>query len=197
MNNLDRYAEISFVPNEQDIIRARFRTVGIDECVFTFDNVPFLLVDVGGQRAERRKWIHCFDSVTAVIFCVALSEYDQVLAEDSFMNRMKETLLLFGEIINSAYFKSVTFLLFLNKRDIFANKIQTVNLTCCFPDYSGGLNFENAIQFLTQRFLELDRFAPKHRIFPHITCAIDKENVRFVWKSIRETILKDGLMHVF
>lgn len=39
------------------------------------------MVDVGGQRSERRKWIHCFESVTSIIFLVALSEYDQVLAE--------------------------------------------------------------------------------------------------------------------
>jgi hypothetical protein len=37
---------------------------------------------VGGQRSERKKWIHCFEDVTAIIFCVAMSEYDQVLHED-------------------------------------------------------------------------------------------------------------------
>jgi guanine nucleotide-binding protein subunit alpha len=40
------------------------------------------LFDVGGQRSERKKWIHCFEDVTAIIFCVAMSEYDQVLHED-------------------------------------------------------------------------------------------------------------------
>jgi guanine nucleotide-binding protein G(i) subunit alpha len=34
------------------------------------------MVDVGGQRAERRKWIHCFEEVTAIIYCVALNEYE-------------------------------------------------------------------------------------------------------------------------
>ena len=56
--------------------------------------VTFLLLiitsrmfDVGGQRSERKKWIHCFEGVTAIIFCVALSGYDLVLAEDEEMNR--------------------------------------------------------------------------------------------------------------
>ena len=39
------------------------------------------MVDVGGQRSERRKWIHCFDHVTSVMFLVAISEYDQWLVE--------------------------------------------------------------------------------------------------------------------
>ena len=47
----------------------------------------FRMFDVGGQRSERKKWIHCFEGVTAIIFCVALSGYDLVLAEDEEMNR--------------------------------------------------------------------------------------------------------------
>ena len=44
-------------------------------------SVPYRMVDVGGQRSERRKWIHCFEHVTSVMFLVALSEYDQTLVE--------------------------------------------------------------------------------------------------------------------
>lgn len=50
----------------------------LQQIVLTF----FRLFDVGGQRSERKKWIHCFEDVTAIIFCVAMSEYDQVLHED-------------------------------------------------------------------------------------------------------------------
>lgn len=48
------------------------------------------LFDVGGQRSERKKWIHCFEDVTAIIFCVAMSEYDQVLHEDETTVRERE-----------------------------------------------------------------------------------------------------------
>ena len=43
------------------------------------------MFDVGGQRSERKKWIHCFEGVTAIIFIVAMSEYDLTLAEDQEM----------------------------------------------------------------------------------------------------------------
>jgi guanine nucleotide-binding protein G(i) subunit alpha len=68
----------SYVPTVNDVLRARVRSTGIEEGEFKFEDVSFKMLDVGGQRSERRKWIHCFDGVTAVIFCVALSEYDQV-----------------------------------------------------------------------------------------------------------------------
>ena len=45
---------------------------------FNIEDDKFVLVDVGGQRSERRKWIHHFEHVTAVVFLVAVSEYDQV-----------------------------------------------------------------------------------------------------------------------
>ena len=57
--------------------------------IVSLDNVESLLicrmVDVGGQRSERKKWIHCFEGVTSIVFCVSLSAYDLVLAEDEEM----------------------------------------------------------------------------------------------------------------
>ena len=55
---------------------------------YVIDNTPFEMYDVGGQRNERKKWIHCFEGVDAVIFVAAISEYDQKLFEDSTTNRM-------------------------------------------------------------------------------------------------------------
>ena len=84
------------------------------------------MFDVGGQRNERKKWIHCFENVTAVIFVAAISEYDQVLYEDDTTNRMHEALELFDEICNSRWFRETSIILFLNKRDLFNEKISRV-----------------------------------------------------------------------
>ena len=95
------------------------------------------MFDVGGQRSERKKWIHCFEGVTAIIFCVALSGYDLVLAEDEEMNRMIESMKLFDSICNSKWFVETSIILFLNKKDLFEEKIQRSPLTICFPEYTG------------------------------------------------------------
>jgi len=100
------------------------RTTGIVESNFVIDGNHFKMMDVGGQRNERKKWLHCFSGVTAILFVVALHEYDQVLFEDEETNRMVEALNLFDEICNYKVFKKTSMILFLNKRDLFAEKIQ-------------------------------------------------------------------------
>lgn len=151
-DNIDRFLNPDYMPDQQDVLRARVRSTGIEEAEFTFEDLAFRMLDVGGQRSERRKWIHCFDCVTAVIFCVALSEYDQTLREDESQNRMKESLLLFDEICNSLWFKQTAFILFLNKTDLFRDKIAKKDLTCCFPDYTG-----------TRMHTHSDAYARTHR----------------------------------
>lgn len=64
------------------MLRTRVKTTGIVEVNFKFKGLLFRIFDVGGQRSERKKWIHCFEDVTAIVFCVALSAYDLLLAED-------------------------------------------------------------------------------------------------------------------
>lgn len=95
------------------------------------------MVDVGGQRSERKKWIHCFEDVTAIIFMVAISEYDQVLFEDENVNRMGESLTLFQSIVDMQWFQKTSIILFMNKTDIFENKIKISPLKKYFPQYKG------------------------------------------------------------
>ena len=190
-DNSLRLGEENYIPTQDDVLRARIRTTGIEEAAFDFEDMSFRMVDVGGQRSERRKWIHCFDCVSAVIFCTSLSEYDQSLREDESQNRMKESLLLFDEICNSPWFRDTPFVLFLNKTDLFREKIQRVDLNVCFPNYQGGLNFDVASQFIKQRFLEQN--TSPHEVYTHFTCAISTENVEFVFSCVRETLLKEVL----
>merc|ERR1719387_1554427 len=138
----------------------------------------FRMFDVGGQRNERRKWIHCFDNVTAVIFVASLSEYDQNLYEDETQNRMIEALTLFDQICNSKWFQDTSMILFLNKRDLFEMKIARVDMTCLWPEYTGGLNYDNGVAFITQKFMEQNKVEGK-QVFVHCTCATDTDNVRF------------------
>ena len=82
LDSLARLGKKDYLPSEQDILRTRVKTTGIVEVRFACKGFNFLILDVGGQRSERKKWIHCFEGVTAILFCVSMSEYDQLLHED-------------------------------------------------------------------------------------------------------------------
>ncbi|XP_026559614.1 guanine nucleotide-binding protein subunit alpha-14-like isoform X1 [Pseudonaja textilis] len=191
LSDLERIAMPSFVPNEQDVLRVRIPTTGIIEYPFVLQKVSFRMVDVGGQRSERRKWIHCFDNVTSIIFLVALSEYDQVLAESHNENRLEESKALFKTVITYPWFQDSSIILFLNKKDILEEKIMYSHLINYFPQFRGP---KQDVKAAGDFILELykDQNSDKD-IYAHFTCATDTENIRFVFAAVKDTILTRNL----
>jgi len=185
---IDRLATDDYIPSEQDVLRSRAKTTGIIETDFAVDKTHFKMVDVGGQRSERKKWMHCFTDVTAVIFCVALSEYDLKLYEDDETNRMHESIKLFKEIANSRWFHDKSMILFLNKKDLFEEKIKRVDLKIAFDDYTGGCDYNNAVQCIKDKFLQQNE-NPKKHIYIHVTCATDTGNIQIVFNAVKDIIL--------
>ena len=150
------------------------------------------LIDVGGQRNERKKWIHCFEDVTAIIFFVDSSGYNLTLFEDERVNRLLEALTLFEEICNCKYFDNTPLIVFLNKSDLLKKKIQRVDIKEYFSDYDGGLDYENAVTWLKKRFASLNRNQDKP-VYIHSTEATSTENIKFVFSAVEEIILYESL----
>jgi len=155
------------------------------------------MFDVGGQRNERRKWIHCFDNVTAVIFVTAISEYDQVLYEDASTNRMDEAVTLFEQICNHNSFIKTSMILFLNKRDLFAIKLAKDTrehpLTAWEANATTGHDYDESIRYIIARFVALNKDPLSRQVYCHATCATDTSNVSFVMDSVFDVVLKDNL----
>ncbi|EJU04442.1 G protein alpha-subunit [Dacryopinax primogenitus] len=189
-NCLDRMASPSYLPTDQDILRSRVKTTGITETTFRVGELTYRLFDVGGQRSERKKWIHCFENVTALVFLVSLSEYDQMLYEDESVNRMQEALTLFDSICNSRWFVKTSIILFLNKIDLFADKLPVSPLSDYFPDFTGGSDYDLACEYLLNRFLSLNQQAATKQIYAHYTCATDTQQIKFVLSAIQDILLQ-------
>ncbi|XP_029999913.1 guanine nucleotide-binding protein subunit alpha-14-like [Sphaeramia orbicularis] len=193
LSELDRISQPTYLPDLQDILRVRVPTTGIIEYPFDMENVIFRMVDVGGQRSERRKWIHCFENVTSIIFLVALSEYDQVLAECDNENRMEESKALFKTIINYPWFQRSSVILFLNKTDILNEKIMYSHISTYFPEFTGPQQDAKAGQeFILKMYQEQNPDKDK-TVYHHFTCATDTENIRFVFVAVKDTILRHNL----
>jgi len=186
-----------YLPSEQDVLRARVRTTGIVQQNFKIGERQYIMFDVGGQRNERRKWIHCFDNVTAVIFVTAISEYDQVLYEDASTNRMDEAVTLFEQICNHQSFIKTSMILFLNKRDLFGMKLEKDKrehpLTVWDPEAKTGHDYDECIRYIIAKFVALNKDPANRQVYCHATCATDTSNVSFVMDSVFDVVLKDNL----
>ena len=201
-----------FNPSEQDILRARVLTSGIFETRFRVDKVKFHMFDVGGQRDERRKWIQCFNDVTAIIFVAACSSYNMVLREDASANRLGEALDLFRSIWNNRWLRTISVILFLNKQDMLEEKIKSgkSKLEDYFPEFvhythppeaqpeiadGADVEFTRAKYFIRDNFLQIsqqtnqgDKQHRSRHCYPHFTCAVDTENIRRVFNDCRDII---------
>jgi len=213
MNAMDRIAEEGFQPTNEDILFARKRTSGVNFLDFEAYGAKFLLIDVGGQRTERKKWLAHFDIVDAVIFVVGLDQYDQVMMEDGITNRLRDSLELFEEMCSSPWFRNSSFLLFLNKSDVFKTKIKQVPLTVCFRNYQGDPHdYDATSKYIIKRFQQIhsthasnyrDAQPNRHRravanratphVYPYMTNATDTEAMRFVIDTCQDILLRSEM----
>lgn len=191
-DSIDNISRPDYVPTDQDVLRSRVKTTGITETTFLIGELTYRMFDVGGQRSERKKWIHCFENVTAIVFLVAISEYDQLLLEDETVNRMQEALTLFDSICNSRWFVKTSIILFLNKIDRFKEKLPVSPMNKYFPDFDGGDDYDKACDYILNRFVSLNQSEVK-QIYTHFTCATDTNQIRFVMAAVNDIIIHTNL----
>eukprot|EP01084_Bolivina_argentea_P031821 58885_1 len=135
-----RIAKNDYVPNYKDILLVKRLTSGVIEQRFEINGDLFHVFDVGGRKSERKKWIHCFRMISAVMFVASLSCYDEVMFEDEEKNAMVDQIELFQQICNNEWFKESAMILLLNKKDLFAKKIQSIPINECpaFKTFNGN-----------------------------------------------------------
>jgi len=194
-----RFAAADFIPTFDDILKARRKTSGVVETVFEHENISFTLVDVGGQRSERKKWLNCFSTVTAVIYLTAINEYDMLLEEDANTNRLVESLKLWKALTSSEFFIKTPFILFLNKSDLFKQKLDKVLLSEVFQEWDDYANtpgvsklepFEQGWRFLAKLY---EKHFAGTSFYAHVTCAIDPKSCAKVWESVRGEMVRRAL----
>ncbi|KAK7922998.1 G-protein alpha subunit [Apiospora marii] len=193
-NDLDRLWQKGYIPDDQDLLRSRLRTTGITETIFDLGQLTYRMFDVGGQRSERKKWIHCFENVNCLLFLVAISGYDQCLVEDKDGNQMNEALMLWESIANSHWFTKSALILFLNKMDLFKEKIAASPITSHgFVDYQGPVDdWKQASKYFMDKFRALNR-NPEKEIYGHFTNATDTNLLKITMGSVQDMIIQRNL----
>ncbi|KAF6008740.1 hypothetical protein HII13_003576 [Brettanomyces bruxellensis] len=186
------YASEDYRCTDEDILKGRIKTTGITETNFNINGIKFQILDAGGQRSERKKWMHCFQDITCTCFVLAVSEYDEVLFEDERVNRMHEAIMLFESLCNSRWFANTPFILFLNKVDLLKDKVRRSPLRKYFPDYKGKSNdVEDVLQYFEKLFLSLNH--TNKPIYVHRTCATDTKSMQFVLTAVTDMLISQNL----
>lgn len=156
---------------------------------------PIKVVDVGGQRNERRKWMHCYDDSNCVLFMVSLIEYDLKCYEDLQTMRFDESLHLFEEICSNKLFFDTPILLLFNKMDIFQNKIKTVPLKKYDSQYEGLVeDVDASLEFIKKKFLSKNSIDTR-RIDCFVVTSLITDDVSKIFEKIVTSILDQKEKH--
>jgi len=212
-NQINVVMRPDYDPTPMDILRARIRTTGILEKKIWCKGVPFIVVDVGGQRNERRKWISQFSEITALIYVSAMNHYCRVLFEDENKNAMIESIETFEQIINYKLFLRKHVIMFLNKMDLFDKCIRDrKSLSLCFGDkwteHPTKIEYEPnddekedlesleaakdcAIKFIQEQYASVSKWDRK--IYFHTTTATDKESIEKVFWDVQNMVIEKNL----
>lgn len=196
-DKLDAIYDSNYLPSNDDIMLCRIITTSLHEQQFEMKGDIIHLIDVGGQRSQRRKWMHCFEYVVAVIFIASLSCYDEILDEEKCVNSMEDQLDLFGTICNNLILRDSAMILFLNKTDLFHEKycVKRIPLSKCdrFEDYvDSTFKYEPATKYIIDEFEKLDKTQYK-KMFTHLTRATDTNNIQKVFGDVQEIVIAESL----
>jgi hypothetical protein len=160
------------------------------DCCWLLLDAGEQVVDVGGQRNERKKWIHCFDDVKAILFIDNLAGYNRVLFEDHSKNMMKESLELFEQTVNNPTFRDTPVFLFLNKKDLFERMIRQKGLNTTFPEYDGPNDAMASMDFVAKMFRS--KAPPGKVIEVQYVTGLWKRDVRCAFEEVKKKLLEQN-----
>ncbi|KAG8215659.1 G-protein alpha subunit [Butyriboletus roseoflavus] len=197
LNDIIRIGKPGWTPGIDDIVRARLKTVGVEEHRFAVEeSSEWYIYDVGGSRGSRHRWVPYFDDVQAIIFLAPLV-FNQVLDEDKRINRLEDSVGLWKKVCASPLLAHANIILFLNKMDILESTLKSgVRVQTYVPSYGSNSNEpEHVVKYFREKFRAYHgRLSPKQRaFFCHETSAIDTKATQSVLSGVREGILRGHL----
>ncbi|EMD30978.1 heterotrimeric G-protein alpha subunit [Gelatoporia subvermispora B] len=202
LDDVARVAARGYEPSDDDVVRARLRTMGVQEYRFKFERGSesgreWFIYDVGGARSSRHAWFPYFDDINAIIFLAPISCFDEKLAEDPSVNRLQDSMLLWKAVCSSKLLKKVQLILFLNKCDLLhaklARGVKVARYVMTYGDRSNDAR--TAAKYFRQQFKDLlTRHSPEQREFySFLTTAVDTKATAVTVAAVREGIQRNHL----
>ncbi|KAG7441315.1 G-alpha-domain-containing protein [Guyanagaster necrorhizus] len=204
LNDLERITSLKYMPSDDDVLRARLKTVGVSEYRFEMEvsagrdsGTEWRIVDVGGSRSQRQTWVPFFDDVDAIIFLAPISGFDQVLSEDRTVNRLEDSVLLWKAVCQNKLLANVDLVLFLNKCDILESKLKSgIRLSKYVRSYGDRENdLDTVSKYLRSKFNAIHReYSPNPRKFyAFCTSVTDTATTAGIIASVRDMVIRQHL----
>ncbi|KAI0743434.1 G-alpha-domain-containing protein [Daedaleopsis nitida] len=202
LNDVQRIAARDYQPSDHDVVRARLRTMGVQEHRFMFEKgsevgQEWVIYDVGGARSLRHAWYPYFDDINAIIFLAPISCFDEQLAEDRKVNRLQDSLLLWKAVCSTKLLAKVQLILFLNKCDLLQKKLtRGVRVVDFIPTYADRANdAPTAAKYFRAQFRDsLARYSPQQRgFYSYLTSVVDTQATAIQVAAVREGIQRNHL----
>jgi guanine nucleotide-binding protein subunit alpha len=204
LDDLERVTSLRYTPTDDDVLKARLKTVGVSEYKFEMEvsagrdsGTEWRIVDVGGSRSQRPTWAPFFDDVDAIIFLAPISGFDQVLSEDKTVNRLEDSVLLWKAVCSNKLLANVDLVLFLNKCDLLEKKLNSgIQLTKYVRSYGDRTNDLNTVsKYLRGKFSAIHReYSPNPRKFyAFCTSVTDTATTAGIIASVRDMVIRQHL----
>jgi len=202
LDDAKRIATPDYQPTDNDVVRARLRTLGVQEHRFVFEQGrtagrEWLMYDVGGTRSSRAAWAPYFDDMDAIIFLAPISCFDEVLLEDRSVNRLEDSYLLWRTVCSSKLLAKTQIILFLNKCDLLLGKLKRgILVKDHIRSYGNASNDAVSVtKYFQQHFKDISRqYSPSPRpFFVHLTSVIDTKATAATLAVVEEGIVRDNL----
>lgn len=187
LNQINVTSNTEYIPTNEDIIKCKARTTGIVELQVTVDDSKMVIYDMGGQRAERRKWLHCRENVNGIVYFASSSCYDQQLVEDESTNRLSEEVNLFYDVLTM--FPTQPIILVLNKKDVLREKLSDSKGRPVSDFHNGYDNNQSDKYTYTLEYLETEFLSRAKQLDRKVTvihlAATDTKDSQKVFSQIR------------
>jgi GTPase SAR1 family protein len=170
------------------MVKARTKTTGVVEINFELRGLTYNVIDVGGQRSERRKWIKCFEDVDAILFVSSLTSFCSVLYEDESENRLEESTKVFMDVAAMPCFKNTPIFLWLTKVDLFQQLILKTAMSERVYGFTGkDFDYDSGMNFIKQKFSNaFSELQPGKMLRINTVSALDSKQVVDAWKQVQK-----------
>jgi len=204
LDSIERVTALRYIPTDDDILRARLKTLGISEHRFTLEAGSMIshdwrIFDVGGARSLRAAWVPYFDNnLDAIIFLAPISGFDEVLLEDPSVNKLEDSIMLWKQIIAHPLLQNTQIVLFLNKCDLLKTKIAAGTKFSNFVVSYGKRpnDYESITSYLRKKFaavlFKYQSTVPRV-FYCHFTSVIDTKTTHHLLINVKDMVIRQSL----